>query len=158
MFIAENLKIQRTKMERKLICNLPLTTQITNIHISLYVFLLFSLPSSLLHTHRSIFLSCTLYTLLAICFLLTTLWRYFLFHLHFRLTIPLLWGTAQYIIHGNEQSNWRHLEWFNQCGLWYWRWKQRDNSLLTLDCGSVSCLWQRTPNRNEYFASGMAVY
>lgn len=70
----------------------------------------------------------------------------------------LLWGAAVYIIHENGQSNWRHLEWFNQCGLWHWKWKQKDNSILTLDYGSVSCLWQRTPNRNKPFASEMAVY
>lgn len=159
MIITENPKIQRRiKMKRKVICNLPLLRE--HPYFTVCSSSLSSIfPPFLPPAHTQIYLSfyLTPYTLLTICFLFTTLWFCFS-HLHFRLPIPLLWGTAWYIIHGNAQSHWRRLEWLHQCGLLHWRWKQKSNSTLTLDCGSVSCLGRRAPNRNEPFASGTAVY
>ena len=89
------------------------------------------LSLSLTHTHRLIYLSITFYILLTIYFLLTTRWCCFLLHYHGKLTI----------VYSEMQPNilfiaWaiqlRIFEWFNQCGLWHWRWKQMDNSILTV--------------------------
>ena len=102
--------------------------------LSRKVLSLLSLPTislSLTHTHRLIYLSITFYILLTIYFLLTTRWCCFLLHYHGKLTI----------VYSEMQPNilfiaWaiqlRIFEWFNQCGLWHWRWKQMDNSILTV--------------------------
>lgn len=72
MFIAENLKIQRTKMERKLICNLPLLREQRSIFhcMPFKSFFYFpSLPPSCTHTDLSFYLAHSTHCLQSVFFL-----------------------------------------------------------------------------------------
>ena len=109
----------------------PVSPALADRFLSSKVLSLLSLPTvSLSHAHRWTDLSHSTYCLQstffwllddAISFFITTSsWPSF----------TLKCSLAYYSWH--EQSNWGYLEWFNQCGLWHWRWKQMDSSILTV--------------------------